>query len=146
MEIPDRRVSGREFDDSPQLMAVVAFDGILKVVNAAWVKTLGYRMDELVGRKLLRLVDDPDRASALKLINSRLDAAGARPIELALRCKDGTYRAFQWESRRVAGEQTIFITGRDVTDQRRLEVTQNLKMYELYALAAKKRKPTDPSS
>jgi PAS domain S-box-containing protein len=143
MEILDPRMSSREFNDSPQLMAVVAFDGVLKVVNAAWEKTLGYRMDELVGRKLPRLVDDPDRATALKLINSRPGAADARPIELALRCKDGTYRAFVWESRRVAGEQTIFITGRDVTDQRKLEVTQNLKMYELYAQAAKKNKPTE---
>jgi hypothetical protein len=35
--------------------------------------------------------------------------------------------------------------GKDVTDRRKLEVTQNLKVYELYAQAAKKRNPTDPS-
>jgi PAS domain S-box-containing protein len=132
------------FNSSPHLMAVVATDGMLKIVNAAWEKLLGYHPDELVGRKLLRLVDDTDRASVLKLIHSRQDAAAARPIEIALRCKDGTYRAFQWESRRVAGEPASFITGKDVTDQRKLEVTQSLKIYELYAEAARTRKPTEP--
>lgn len=144
METTERRMDAVTFNSSPNLMAVVATDGMLKVVNAAWEKLLGYRSDELVGRKLLRLVDDTDRATVLKLINVRMEA-GARPIELNLRARDGTYRAFEWEARRVAGEQTIFITGKDVTDRRKLEVTQNLKVYELYAEAAKQRKPTEPS-
>ncbi|MEO8717084.1 MAG: PAS domain S-box protein [Burkholderiales bacterium] len=144
METTDRRMDAATFNSSPHLMAVVASDSMLKVVNAAWEKLLGYRSDEIVGRKLLRLVDDTDRATVLKLINSRMDA-GARPIELNLRCKDGTYRAFEWEARRVAGEQTMFITGKDVTDKRKLEVTQNLKVYELYAEAARQRKLNEPS-
>lgn len=146
METPDRRIGSPEFDDSPHLMAVVSHDGILKVVNAAWGRTLGYRSDELVGRRLLKLVDDPDRSSVLRLTNSRLEVTAASPIEIALHCKDGSYRAFKWESRRVAGEQSIFITGKDVTDQRKLEVTQSLKLYELHAEAARKRKPTQSSS
>jgi len=133
------------FNSSPHLMAIVAGDGMLKVVNAAWENLLGYRSGELVGRKLLRLVDDADRATVLKLINSSRDTAAAPAIELAFRCKDGSYRAFQWESRRVAGEQSIFITGKDVTDQRKLEVTQSLKIYELYAEAARRKKPTESS-
>jgi PAS domain S-box-containing protein len=145
METPERRIGNREFDDSPHLMAVVSHDGILKVVNAAWSRTLGYRSDELIGRKLLKLVDDPDRSSVLRLTNARLEVTAASPIEIALHCKDGSYRAFKWESRRVAGEQSIFITGKDVTDQRKLEVTQSLKIYELYAEAARKRKPTESS-
>jgi hypothetical protein len=82
------------------------------------------------------LVDDVDRATVRKLINARADGL----IELALRCKDGSYRAFEWEGRRVAGEPTIFITGKDVTDRRKLEVTQSLRMYELYAEQARRRK------
>lgn len=140
MENPERRIGSREFDDSPHLMAVVSHDGVLKVVNAAWSRTLGYRADELVGRKLLRLVDDPDRSSVLRLTNSRIEVTAASPIEIALHCKDGSYRAFLWESRRVAGEPATFITGKDITDRRKLEVTQSLKVYELYAAEAARRK------
>jgi PAS domain S-box-containing protein len=145
MDTPERRIGSREFDDSPHLMAVVSHDGVLKVINAAWSRTLGYRPDELVGRKLLKLVDDPDRSSVLRLTNSRLEVSAASPIEIALHCKDGSYRAFKWESRRVAGEPAIFITGKDVTDQRKLEVTQSLKLYEVYAEAARRKKPTESS-
>lgn len=144
MQTPDRRVGNREFDDSPHLMAVVSHDGVLKVVNAAWERTLGYRTDELVGRKLLKLVDDPDRSSVLRLTNSRIEVTAASPIEIALHCKDGSYRAFLWESRRVAGEPATFITGKDVTDRRKLEVTQSLKIYELYAEAARQKKAGEP--
>lgn len=136
MDIPDRRVSGPAFNDSPHLMAAITPDGVLTVVNAAWERALGYRLDELAGRKLARLVDDADRATMRKLINARADGL----IELALRCKDGSYRAFEWEGRRVAGEQTIFITGKDVTDRRKLEVTQSLRLYELHAEQVRRRK------
>lgn len=144
MATPDRRVGNREFDDSPHLMAVVSHDGVLKVVNAAWERTLGYRADELIGRRLLKLVDDPDRSSVLRLTNSRVEVTAASPIEIALHCKDGSYRAFLWESRRVAGEAATFITGKDVTDRRKLEVTQSLKLYEVYAEAARQKKAGEP--
>jgi len=146
MEVTDRRLNSRAFDESPHLMAVVAFDGVLKVVNAAWERALGYRADELVGRALVRLVDDTDRATALRLINPRAAAGDPGPLELALRCKDGTYRDFEWERRRVAAEQSIFIVGKDVTDRKKLEVTDKLKMYELYAQAAKMRKSRETGS
>jgi len=137
MDIPDRRVAHPEFDDSPNLMAVVTFDGVLQVVNAAWVKTLGYRADELVGRNLLRLVDDDDRATARKLLSPKPERSGK--IDLSLRCKDGSYRGFEWERRRVPSEEANFIVGKDVTERRQLEVSQCLRMYELFAAARKKK-------
>ena len=114
METPDRRIGSREFDDSPHLMAVVSHDGILKVVNAAWSRTLGYRSDELIGRKLLKLVDDPDRSSVLRLTNSRLEVTAASPIEIALHCKDGSYRWLLWKAtfdaaRRVGTIKNYFV-------------------------------------
>jgi len=137
MDIPDRRVAHPEFDDSPNLMAVVTLEGVLKVVNPAWERTLGFRADELVGRNLLRLVDDADWATARRLLSPNSERAGA--IDLSLRCKDGSYRGFEWEPRRVATEDSIFIVGKDVTDRRRLEVSQSLRMYELYAAARRKK-------
>jgi PAS domain S-box-containing protein len=138
MENPDRQVTSKEFNDSPLLMAVVTPEGVVKLVNAAWEKTLGYRVDELVGRNLLRLADDADWAIARRVLNPRPDAPKGAAIDLSLKCKDGSYRGFEWESRRVAAEDTVFIVGKDVTDRRRLEVSQSLRMYELYAGARKK--------
>jgi len=139
------RQSDRSFNESPDLLAVVTAEGVLKVVNYAWEKALGYRMDELIGRPFFKLVDDSDRATALKLINPRLAAAGPQVLELALRCKDLSYRSFLWNRRYIVAEQTIFLSGRDITERKKMEVTQNLKSYDLYAQARKTKEPSGGS-
>jgi PAS domain S-box-containing protein len=141
MDFPDRRMARPEFDDSPNLMALVRLDGVFNVVNVAWEKTLGYRADELVGRNLLRLVDDADRDTARRLLSPRPQAG---KLDLSLKHKDGSSRGFEWERRHVPGEEANFIVGKDVTERRRLEVSVSLRMYELYAAARKKNAKKKP--
>lgn len=133
MEELDRRKNNDAFQNSPHLLAVVAFDSTLKVVNEAWSRGLGYRQEELVGYHLYRLVDDQDRAMVLRLINPRLIGRDPGPFELSLRCKDRSYRAFEWERRRVAAEDTVFIVGKDITEKKKIETTGSLQLYELEA-------------
>jgi len=137
-----RRQSDRSFQESADLLGVVTSEGVLRVVNAAWEKALGFRQDELVGRLFFKLVDDSDRATALRLTNPRLATPGAPAIELALRCKDLSYRSFLWNRRYIPSEQTVFLTGRDITEQKKMETTQNLLMYQAYA---REKKPGGPS-
>jgi len=137
-----RRQSDRSFHESADLLGVVTAEGVLKVINLAWEKALGFRQDELVGRPFFKLVDDHDRATALKLTNPRLAIPGAPVMELALRCKDLSYRSFLWNRRYIPSEQTVFLTGRDITEQKKMETTQNLRMYQAYA---RDKKPQGPS-
>lgn len=141
-----RRQSDRSFQESPDLLAVVTSEGVLKVANYAWEKALGYRLDELIGRPFFKLVDAHDRTTALKLVNPRLAAAGSEVIELALRCKDLSYRSFLWNRRYMVAEQMVFIAGRDITERKKMETTQNLRQYVLYAQAKKTKEPSGGSS
>lgn len=141
MEIPEPRKDGFAFQESPYLLGVMTPDGTLKVVNAAWEKSLGYAAGEFVGHKLFRFVDDNDHTAVLKLANPRLAAGGEPPIELALRCSDGRYKAFVWERRQIPGEARVLISGRDITEKKKIEVTDSLKMYELYEAARKLNSP-----
>jgi PAS domain S-box-containing protein len=141
MEELDRRKNNDAFQNSPHLLAVVAFDSTLKVVNEAWIRGLGYRQEELVGYHLYRLVDDQDRAMVLRLINPRLIGRDPGPFELSLRCKDRSYRAFEWERRRVAAEDTVFIVGKDITEKKKIETTGSLQLYELEAHERKMKWP-----
>jgi PAS domain S-box-containing protein len=134
---PDRRQSSQAFHQSPFLLGVVDFGGTLKVVNASWERVLGYPANEMVGRPLAKFVDGGDRAVVLKLLNPRILESDPAPIELAIRCKNGSYRAFLWERRRVAAEPSMFITGKDITEKKRIEVTDSLRLYDLYAQARK---------
>jgi two-component system NtrC family sensor kinase len=138
MDEPERRLNNLAFHQSPQLLGVVTFDGTLKILNASWEKALGYPLDALVGRKLATLADPNDRATVLRLINPRLAASDPAPIELSFKCSNGTYKAFVWERRPVVAEQTMFISGRDITEKKKIEVTANLKLYALYV---QERKP-----
>jgi PAS domain S-box-containing protein len=140
----DRRTRNDAFDQSPDLLAVVTFDGVFKVVNQSWSRTLGYRAEELVGHHLTHFLDDQDRAKALRLINPRLLDTDPGPFEIALRCKDRSYRAFNWGRRRVATEEAMFISGKDITQQKFLETTDNLRLYELMAAASRQKGPRAP--
>ena len=139
MDEPDRRLNNAAFHQSPLLLGVIAFDGTLKTLNPAWEKTLGFPLASLVGRKLATLADDGDRALVLRLVNPRLAAGAQAPLELAFKCSDGTYRAFVWERQVNAAEQTIFISGRDITEKKKIEITDSLKLYSLHS---QERKPT----
>lgn|SRR5471032_1598296 len=129
MDSSGRRRSDLSSDQSLLLLGIVAFDLKLREVNPAWEKFLGYARDDLLGRPLSKFMDNSDHAILLTLMNPRLVAVNTAPVEFSLRCKDGTYRSFLWERRPVPAEQAMFISGKDITDQKRMEVTMNLQAF-----------------
>ena len=115
-------------EESPFLLGIVALDLRLKNLNRTWEKVLGYPRAILLGKPLTRLIDQGEQNHALMLVNTRL-VAEARPIEFSLRCNDGSYRCFEWERRAARGEEGMFITGRDITERKKMETTANLQKY-----------------
>ncbi len=111
-----RRREDWVIEESPFLLGIVALD--LRLKNLAM----------LLGKPLTRLIDQGEQAAALMLVNTRL-VAEARPIEFSLKCSDGSYRCFEWERRTARGEEGMFITGRDVTERKKMETTANLQKY-----------------
>jgi len=110
------------------LLGVVAPDLRLKNLNRTWETLLGYPRAMLLGKPLTRLIDQGEQAQALMLVNPRLVAEG-RPIEFSLRCNDGSYRCFEWDRRPARGEEGMFVTGRDITERKKMETTANLQAY-----------------
>jgi len=140
VDAADRRAHSPGFHESQDLLAVVALDGTLKSVNASWKRVLGYEFNELVGRALSRLVDDQDRSRVIRLLNPRLVASDPAPVEIALRHKDRSYRIFTWERRKRAGEEAMFILGKDITQKKMMETTGSLRLHDLNAQAEKMRR------
>ena len=123
-----RRREDWVIEESPLLLGIVALDLRLKNLNRTWEKVLGYPRAMLLGKPLTRLIDQGEQAAALMLVNARL-VLEARPIEFSLRCSDGSYRCFEWDRRPARGEEGIFITGRDITERKKMETTANLQEY-----------------
>jgi PAS domain S-box-containing protein len=124
-----RRQTDIQFDQSGDLLGVVSFDFKLKVINGAWERTLGYARAEMLGRPLSAFVDSDEQIPVHRLLNPNRPAGPNETIEFSLRCKDGTYRCFLWTQRAVPVEQVVFIVGRDITERKKLETTQNLQTY-----------------
>ncbi len=109
------------FDRSLDLMCVAGVDGLFKRVNAAFVFTLDYSVDELVGTSFFSFIH-PDDVATTSLEVDKL-AAGALTIDFEnrYRCRDGTYRLLSW--RTVPDPETglLYAIARDLTDARAAE-------------------------
>jgi PAS domain S-box-containing protein len=116
-------------DDSQLLLALIASDLRMKVINRAWERLLGYPRELLLDKPLTRLVDQSEHAAALMLVNQHLAKLSDKPIELSLRCRDGSYRCFEWTRSPAPTEQAMYISGRDVTERKKMETTDNLRRY-----------------
>ena len=129
-DVLSRRQGDVQFDQSAFLIGVVAFDFKLKVLNAAWEKSLGYGRPEMLDRSLVAFVDSDEHIPVHRLLNPRLAAESNEAIEFSLRCKDGTYKCFSWTQRSsVLAEQVVLIVGKDITERKKMETTANLQMY-----------------
>lgn len=111
-------------ESATDLICALAPDGTFRSMNAAFVRLLGWRRRDWIGRNVVDLVDPAD----LPLANDVRDqiANGAMPpsFEIRLRHRDGTSCAFdvqlslEWQE----GEaRSVIVVGRDVTRRRRAE-------------------------
>lgn len=108
----------RMWETSPDLMVVIDFQGVLRRVNPAWTKLLGYQADELVGHHVNEFVIPDDHAATEDAYE--LAAKGGTPtIENRYHHKDGSVRSISWVAA-PAGELT-YATGRDVTAEKERE-------------------------
>jgi PAS domain S-box-containing protein len=129
MEEFGRRKEDWTTSETPLLLGVVTLELRLMNLNRSWETLLGYPRSVLAGKPLTRIIDQGEQAVALTLLNTRPASAESKPIEFSLRCYDGSYRCFEWERRPARGEEGVFISGRDITERKKMETTANLQKY-----------------
>ncbi len=112
----------RFFEQSLDLLAVFDADGRFRRANPAWLQTLGYSIDELLGWTIFDLIHPDDIAQTSA--GSRLHfLEGARVVGFENRCRhrDGSYRWLDWTWSRSPDGSIAFSVARDITDRRRSE-------------------------
>jgi PAS domain S-box-containing protein len=98
---------------SLDLMDVVDAAGVLRAVNPAWTKVLGWSQDELTNRPFLDLVHPDDVERTLAEMGKLSEGARTLHFENRFRTKDGGYRHIEWTAQ-PEGE-LFYAYGRDVT-------------------------------
>lgn len=112
----------RFFAQSPDLMCVVGYDGYFRRINPAWTQLLGWTEAELVDHPAMKIVhpDDHERLKAARAVVR----AGGHPSRIEIRYlhKNGSHRWIWWNVFPQPEEQIIYAIGRDITEQKRLEM------------------------
>ncbi len=110
------------FTLSIDMLAIADFDGHFVRISPAWSETLGWTTRELLEQPYIDLVHPDDRQATIAAAAKLADGAATTvTIECRFRCKDGSYRQFQWNAVSLAGQRQIYAAGRDVTAQKRAE-------------------------
>jgi PAS domain S-box-containing protein len=94
----------------PDLACICSADGYFSYLNPAWEETLGYPKEELLRRRFSDLVHPEDKTLTSVRMRQR-----ARFVN-RYRCRDGSYRWFEWNTAPNPDGTETFAIAREVTD------------------------------
>ena len=113
------RERDRIWNNSNELMASASFDGILKSVNPAWIRMLGWDEATLLSRPFQEFIHPDDVAITAAAIEVLAKGDAVSRFESRLLCRDGSHCLIAWNAAPWEGE--FYAVGRDITDQREVE-------------------------
>ncbi len=105
------------FEMSLDHLCVAGFDGYLKRLSPSWQRTLGWTPEELMSRPSADFVHPDDRERTLAGRSRLFDGSALGPLRNRYRCKDGSYRWFEWRSVAHVDKRLVYVAARDITEQ-----------------------------
>jgi PAS domain S-box-containing protein len=109
------------FNLIPDLACIVSTDGYFKKVNAAWETTLGYTHEEVMRTPMLEFIHPDDLEPTLAEVAKQSRQYRTKHFVNRYRCKDGSYRIFDWTTTFNRDDSTRFGVAKDITEQRQSE-------------------------
>ncbi|MGA9858616.1 MAG: PAS domain S-box protein, partial [Solirubrobacteraceae bacterium] len=118
LDVP--RLAAQLFERGSDLFATTDDQGRLTTLNPAWEEILGWRLDEVEGKRFSELVH-PDEAANIRAFAVQRRTAGRTlvGIESRARHKDGGYRWINWSA--TSDGLHWYAIGRDVTARKQAE-------------------------
>ncbi len=112
----------RFFSVTPDLLCIANENGYFIRLNAAWERTLGYSVGDLMEKPFIDFVHPDDKDSTREVTRSLTSGQVGRGFLNRYRCADGTYRWMEWDSVPVGGLR--YAAARDVTERKLHEAEQ----------------------
>jgi len=103
------------YESSTVLLAKAGFDGTLQLLTSAWERALGYAREEFKGKTLLDLMWSNPRSAAAAAA-AILDALNMSPVDLRLRCANGSGKSLTLHRLYDKGEHTMYIVAEECPD------------------------------
>ena len=102
-------------------VCIAGFDGYFKHVNPSWVRMLGWTVEELMSKPIVDFVHPDDQAIVRAKQQDLYTGGILNHLVNRYRCKDGTYRWFQWKSVSHPDRRVVYAVARDITEQKKSE-------------------------
>ncbi len=109
----------RYFSSSLDLLCIADTAGYFQRLNPEWEAVLGYRVEDLEGKRFLDFVHPEDMDRTLEAISTLDSQEKILNFENRYRRKDGSYRWIEWRSHPQG--RLIYAAARDVTERKRIE-------------------------
>jgi PAS domain S-box-containing protein len=106
------------FNLIPDLACIVSTDGYFKKVNPAWEATLGYTREEVLATPMIEFIHPDDLERTVNEVAKQSREYRTSHFVNRYRCKDGSYRIFDWRTTFNRDDSTRFGIARDITEQR----------------------------
>jgi PAS domain S-box-containing protein len=118
----------RIWNSTNDLMGTASLGGVLRSVNPAWKRLLGYDDEELLSRPFLDFIDPLDHQKVESAIERLKAGYAVNDLEDRLVHKDGGKSLIAWSAEPFS--DSFYIVGRNVTQQRAAEdaLRQSQKM------------------
>lgn len=116
------------------LLCIADTDGHFRRLNPAWEMILGWRINELEGKKFFDLVHPDDLPATVKAMDELRTGKGIVNFINRFRSKNGVYRWIEWRSFPY-GEKLLYAAARDITERKQVEQALQLANKKLNLMA-----------
>jgi diguanylate cyclase (GGDEF)-like protein/PAS domain S-box-containing protein len=123
------------FDLSHDLLCTMDTQGRCIEVNAAWQRQLGYRPDELRGKRLLDLTHPEDHSHATREALQVFSGGVSDSLETRVKAKDGSWHWLRTSSVFEPDEGLVYARSADVTERKAIQVEREALIDEVQMLA-----------
>ena len=122
----EQEFAGRLMDSFPDLVIALDKDGRYTFVSPQIYEILGFRPEELIGKRMGGRTDPADRTAMLELFDDLiLKRLSEGQIEYRTQHKNGAWRVFRASARPLHDENGsitgVIASARDITEQQRLQ-------------------------
>lgn len=120
-----RRYLQEMFEHSSGPIVAIAPDRTVRALNRPALRLIDQPIEAVLGRDVLDLVGDTQRARVEELFSAALAGRATANFELRVRRKDGTIAATRWNTATITDEDgsigAVVAMGEDLSDVQRLE-------------------------
>lgn len=107
------------FHAVPDLLCIANIDGEFVRLNQAWETALGYRIEDLTGKRFMQLVHPDDVAATEQALATLGQQVKVERFTNRYRASDGSYRTLEWHSQPHG--VLIYAVATDITERLRRE-------------------------